>query len=279
MQIHPLSDLHLEVAPYRADEKLPLEVDAQIIVLAGDIANGAEGVRWAKQAFAGKIVVYVPGNHEYFLDKPMDAILEDIRNEAQNSNVVVLDRDEVIVQNVRFLGATLWSDFQVEGDAWQKRAMDHARTHVEDFSIIRQSATLFMTPELMAMLHERDKRWLAFKLQEPFAGETVVVTHYGCTTRSIAPQWTGNLLNGAFVSSLPHLLGRCALWIHGHTHHPFDYEEEGTRVLVNPRGTRGLDDSSARSLGPANKERIHPAQFDAALVVSLPPPPPQIDLR
>src|SRR5689334_5290402 len=63
MKIRVLSDLHLEcdepdVIPHAA---------ADLIVLAGDIHNHAQGLRWAAETFDGTVpVVYVPGNHEYY---------------------------------------------------------------------------------------------------------------------------------------------------------------------------------------------------------------------
>ena len=63
MKIRVLSDLHLECDQ---PELIP-HVDADLVVLAGDIHNHAEGLRWAAETFDGAVpVVYVPGNHEYY---------------------------------------------------------------------------------------------------------------------------------------------------------------------------------------------------------------------
>ena len=71
------------------------------------------------------------------------------------------------------------------------------------------------------------------------AGTTVVVTHHVPHPASIAPRFTDHPLNPAFVSNLEDLMGHARLWIHGHTHHAFDYTVRGTRVLSNPRGYAG----------------------------------------
>ncbi len=64
-----------------------------------------------------------------------------------------------------------------------------------------------------------------------------VVTHHAPSARSVAPRFASDLLTPAFASNLEHLMdGQCAvLWIRGHTHDPFDYEINGTRVICNPR--------------------------------------------
>jgi len=80
--------------------------------------------------------------------------------------------------------------------------------------------------------------WLAAALDEPFAGETVVVTHHAPSSRSVHPRFARDLLSPAFASRLEPLMGgnRAALWVHGHTHDAFDYEIDGTRIICNPRG-------------------------------------------
>jgi len=115
------------------------------------------------------------------------------------------------------------------------------------------------TPALLA--------FLARALAEPFDGPTVVVTHHGPHPGSIHPRFNGNVANPAFVSDLSSLMGRAALWIHGHTHASFDYEVAGTRVLANPRGYAGPHPVSGRVHGTPDSPE-NPA-FDPALTVEL----------
>lgn len=102
MRIHLLSDLHHEFSPFS-----PQVPDADVVILAGDIDVKTRGVAWAKQAFSGP-VLYVPGNHEYY-GGHLSYTLQKMRM-AQDDRVRVLDRDEVIIAGVRFLGATMWTD-------------------------------------------------------------------------------------------------------------------------------------------------------------------------
>src|SRR5581483_10369997 len=85
----------------------------------------------------------------------------------------------------------------------------------------------------------KHRAWLERKLYEPFGGRTVVITHFAPHPKSIAPAYTGHPANPGFVLDLSPLMGRAALWIHGHTHTAFDYEVKGTRVVCNPRGYPG----------------------------------------
>lgn len=268
MKIHILSDLHLDFAPFRPEDALPLAIDADVVVLAGDLCNGPQGARWAKKAFADKPVIYVAGNHEYY-GSVMSEVAQKIRMETAGSNVHFLDNEEFIVGNVRFLGATLWTDFDIEGEAWREAAMGYAKNNMSDFQVIQSKHKQALTPEQSRALHVKSLAWLKFKLAEPFNGETVVVTHHGCSKRSIHARWMGQMLNGAFTSNLDDTLGRCKLWVHGHTHDSFDYDVEGTRVIVNPRGYCRSNFNQTRALGAPLVEKCENAYFNPNLVVEI----------
>jgi predicted phosphodiesterase len=268
MKLHILSDLHLDFAPFRPLDPLPLAIDADVVILAGDLCNGPQGARWAKAAFADKPVIYVAGNHEFY-NSLMGGVIHQIREETAGSNVHFLDNEEIVIDGVRFLGATLWTDFEIEGEAWRDIAMDYAKRNMSDFSLIKMKGGKPMTPAQSRELHNKSLRWLNFKLSEPFDGETVVVTHHGCSKRSIHEKWKGQMLNGAFTSNLDDMLGRCKLWVHGHTHDNFDYDADGTRVIVNPRGYCRSNFHKTKPLGAPLVEKCENPAFNPFLVVEI----------
>jgi len=228
MRIHILSDLHLERAPFD-----PPATGADLVVLAGDIHNGAAGIEWARQVFRAP-VLFVAGNHEPF-NAEFFTVADRIRAAAKGSHVEVLDCAERIYEGVRFLGCTLWSDFELLGESGKATAIAFARARVPDFRIVGWRERIF-TPEDWIDLHYQHRRWLASRLADPHCGPTVVITHHGPHAASIVPQYADHPANPAFVSDLGALMGRAALWIHGHTHYAFDYTLAGTRVVCNPRG-------------------------------------------
>lgn len=234
MRLQVLSDLHLSVQALE-----PVATDAEIVVLAGDVARPEAAIAWAKR-FA-KPVVYVPGNHEFY-GSSLPQVVAQLQALAQGSQVHVLDNQAVVLQGVRFLGSTLWTDFQVAGPgAARDAAIAQSVQFNRDFSRIRmhadEAAPLF-TPLDSAVLFERNVQWLDAQLNTPFNGPTVVVTHHAPALPSVAEQFQGSPLNVNFVSDAAWLLygQRAALWIHGHMHHHCDYQVDGTRVLCNPRG-------------------------------------------
>lgn len=231
MRIRVLSDLHLEVAPFD-----PPAVAADVVVLAGDIDNGAAGVEWAKRHFAGP-VIFVAGNHEPF-DAEFHATAAALRAAAAGSNVSVLDCGEAVLDGVRFLGCTLWSDFSLYGPAGGEVAIESLRRVAPDFRVIAFGERRFTTDDWLA-LHHSHRAWLEAQLAAPFAGPTVVVTHFLPHPGSIAPRFATHPLNPAFASDLEPLVARATLWIHGHTHAASDYLASGARVVCNPRGYPG----------------------------------------
>ena len=233
MRLYVLSDLHLEQAPFT-----PESVDADVIVLAGDVWNGTRGVEWAREWAEGRPVLYVAGNHEFY-GHGLPELIEELRAAAAGSPIHVLENDEVVIDGVRFLGCTLWSDFDFDGADRREASMAVAARAVNDYKYITlapEGRTL--APPDTRDLHLSSRGWLEQRLAEPHDGATVVVTHHAPLIRGRPSRPLLRAVAGAFASDVTELMGadRAALWVFGHTHRSADVEVRGTRVLSNPRG-------------------------------------------
>jgi predicted phosphodiesterase len=233
VRLHVLSDLHLEHG-----SPAPGRVEADVVVLAGDIATGTGGVEWARAWAADRPLVYVSGNHELY-GQALPELLEELRRAAAGSSVHVLEHEQRMIGGVRFLGCTLWSDFDYDGPARRALSMRVCERVVNDYKLITfgpQGRAL--TARDTRNLHLASRRWLTARLADHHDGPTVVVTHHAplIGTRPQSPELRA--LAGAFASDLTELIDarQVALWIFGHTHQATDVVIAGARVLSNPYG-------------------------------------------
>ena len=230
MKILILSDLHLELSNF-----YPPTVDVDVVVLPGDIHKSNLGIYWARETWPDKQIVYVAGNHEFYGQDRVET-LKNLRFSAGEMNIHFLENDEVILDGVRFLGCTLWTDFNLFGADQHNECLSLAKERLCDFSMIQENGLKF-TPEDSKQLHYQSKEWLTRKLMdEHYDGKTVVVTHHCPSWESVAPKYQKDQLSACFASRLDELIGYSSIWMHGHTHESFDYKLNGTRIICNPRG-------------------------------------------
>lgn len=275
MKIQLASDLHLEMInfkpglsytaspskPFLSKRIIEPVPGADILVLAGDIANSAD----ACKLFADwpVPVIYIAGNHEFY-GHPIDPIYGKLREAASLNNIRFLENDSVIINGVRFLGATLWTNYRLELNRTQSHLMEHCSTHLNDHYRIRTGRHMFMPKDALAR-HEHSRSWLEAELAKPFEGKTVVVTHHASHRLSVHPRYIGNPLNAAFVSDLSDLMPFVDLWLHGHVHDSFDYQIGHCRVVANPSGYV----MNRRLAIDPNEYQLENLGFDRSLLVEV----------
>lgn len=248
MRVHVLSDLHLEFGGFE-----PSSVDADLIVLAGDIDVGVRGVRWAKQTFTDRPVIYVPGNHEYYR-QAIPRLVDKLRVEAEGSTVHVLERDAIELGGVTVLGCTLWTDLALHGDTFVGCAS--VAEVMTDYRLIRVSPQYRrLRPEDTVALHHRSLRWLQSELASR-SGTKLVVTHHAPSPVSLGSESMDGT-SAAYASQLEEFVQehRPSLWIHGHIHRMSDYQIGATRVVCNPRG---YSDEPCREFDPGMVVEVTP---------------------
>jgi predicted phosphohydrolase len=238
------SDLHLEFGPFPKPE-----VEADIVVLAGDIHT--KGRVWGDgnaEEFFGCATVAVLGNHDYYSTK-VDTAPAKARAAAAAKGITLLERDEVIIGNVRLLGCSLWSDFRLFAGDDIRRVKADATLCVgdrysggmNDFRYIRVEKDGYrkFRPLDAAMIHAASVAWLDGRLAVPHDGPTVVVTHHAPSIRCIPAKWLSDRRTAAYVSHLDWLIEKHqpTAWCYGHIHDPVPSFTIGETLMVsNPRG-------------------------------------------
>lgn len=231
MRLHILSDLHFEFG--RLD--IP-NTNADVVVLAGDVAVGPRGMDWIKYRFAGRPVVYVPGNHEFYRHN-LPRLTQSLKREAKGTYVYLLENNSIELDGFWFLGCTLWTNFSVGADP--VKAMCTAERSLNDFLLIRFGpADRVLRASDTLEVHQASVAWLQSELERHDPARTIVITHHAPSPHSEAPCYANGPLSASFVSDLSALVAQSGipLWIHGHTHFNVDYRLGATRVVSNQRG-------------------------------------------
>ncbi|WP_299018528.1 metallophosphoesterase [uncultured Tepidimonas sp.] len=287
MRLQLLSDLHLEVNPDFVPMPAP---GADVLVLAGDIGSyqrRSDGSVWAEPDWGLRAfsplpqygawptpVLYVPGNHEYDgLD--WDEAHAALRATCERLGIVWLEREATVIDGVRFVGTTLWADYDALAEVpllrrGRPRPIADAQAHrLRQRERAFRAANFYLTKmatqragclfDAAAMREEalRCQAWLRAALAAPFDGPTVVVTHFAPSLRSADPRYGLQPGTAGFCNALDELLAQADLWLHGHLHCRHDYRVGRCRVVAQP-------------LGYADKDEQ--AGFDPTKLIDVPPP-------
>lgn len=231
MRLHILSDLHLEFAPFQ-----PPDTGADVIILAGDVHPGKQGLAWILKTFPRTPVLYVLGNHEFY-GQTIPKLTRQLKEAAQGTQVHPLENDRIEIGGVIFLGATLWTDFALNGNRMQAELT--AASGMTDFRRVRlEPSYRRFRPSDARGLHAQSRAWLEAQTQAAPSRKVVVITHHAPSPRSLGGTASEDSLNPAYATNLePFIAGSgVRLWVHGHIHRRSDYSVASTRVVANPRG-------------------------------------------
>jgi DNA repair exonuclease SbcCD nuclease subunit len=253
VKVQLLSDLHLEVHPGYIPRPAP---GAQLLVLAGDIGSYQAGSLlpgddFGLERFSPKRgwpcpVLFVPGNHEYD-NLDFDEAHSRLRETCGRLGITWLERDVVVVNDVRFIGTTLWTDFDALASKEDLSAASPAPLlrkrekafRAANFYLRKARTTRYGEPLLAPEWREQAlvcHQWLREALATPFDGTTVVVTHFAPSLRSADPRYGVTPGTAGFCNSLDELFPQADWWLHGHLHCQQDYIAEGCRVVANTLG-------------------------------------------
>ena len=260
MRIQLFSDLHLERYP---DFQPAIAPDTDIVILAGDIGSYQDGSRLKSEDFglgrfsplrpgAGKAqVLFVPGNHE-FDGLDFDETQARLRTLCAQLGIVWLDREIVTIGHVRFIGTTLWADFDALAaghDLTRQLQLRNKAIRAANYYLSKNTTLRAGEPVLAEGWRELGldcQAWLAQALATPFDGVTVAVTHFAPSLLSADPRYGVTPGTAGFCNALDHLFPQVDVWMHGHLHCCNDYTVRGhhdttgqgwaCRVVANPLG-------------------------------------------
>lgn len=230
-----------------------------------------------------KDVIYVLGNHEHYhgnFATSADYIREIF---AEHANLHIMEKQSIMIDGFEFVCGTLWTDMNKEDPEtmlstkyvmndykvienslrkvhrkvplYKKDADGKYLKHqdgpmkgfmIEDGYKFKEEDSVFC-PEDSVQDHKEFLFFLCSRLEEG-THPVIVVGHHAPSTLSTHEWYYDDVLtNGAYSSDISELIldnPRIKLWTHGHTHHPFDYMIGSTRIVCNPRGYVGFEQSA-----------------------------------
>lgn len=261
MKLALVSDVHLEFADW-----YPCNPDqADVLLLAGDIMlasdlNGTYKSERFKEFLTNckreyKDVIYIMGNHEHY-NGDFATSHELLREACDINSIYFLDKEVAIINNVTFIGGTLWTDMNKE----DPKTMNQISYLMNDFRIIQNSnkTTSFkdtkgnfqqiyskFSPEDCVEDHKAFLKVIDDTITGNPTGTFVVVGHHAPSKKSTKPGYEKDLIvGGAYSSDLDEFIlshPQIKAWVHGHTHDKFDYMIGSTRIVSNARGYVGYE--------------------------------------
>lgn len=234
MNILLFSDLHLEFHPLDIDTS-----SADAVVFAGDIHVGGKALTWFRQQKINCPVVYILGNHEHY-GHTYQKLVRKLTKETEDSNIHILENNSIILDGIAFHGATLWTNFELFGDAPSAGAFSQMR--LNDYRYIRREPSYSKMRSIdIATIHKQSINWLAKSLEESKANTNVVISHHAPSPRSLPEKDRADILSAAYASDLEDFikLYKPDYWFHGHIHSRNDYIIDRCRIISNPRGHGG----------------------------------------
>lgn len=249
MKLRIISDLHIDI-----NKDYPLSYDDDVFtVICGDISGYAENtISWiARNIRHG---VFVAGNHVAYSGKYtiQQSYQELERCFPLEEPVSFLKNSCKIVDDVVFVGGTLWTNFRLgfdlkpdstekqldEAVAYARRNMDLARIGMNDYRRNRMTDG-FMSPENTLFWHYDTRKYISDICDRYPDKKIVVVTHHAPSAKSLDSRYVSDALNPCYASDMDRFIlqnKNIVLWCHGHIHQHKDYMIGTTRILCNPRG-------------------------------------------
>lgn len=258
-----LSDLHLDwdVSPKKTKSVLDLwyppvaPTDSNtVLVLAGDIWRAKKLFKFMGDSYCKELsrrfryVVFVLGNHDFWDGNihKLEKRYQDYIKDQDLKNVFLLENSQLIINDHKFLGATLWTDY----NGGCPEAMRYAEIHMNDFKYIRQgNAYINLKAHTILDVHRKSKDYLFTNAKKDHDNQKVVViTHHAPSARSYGKVGGNKEKPSGFFCYYSDLdedikQSQIDMWIHGHIHTVSNYRIGNTQVLCNPRGYSGLEET------------------------------------
>lgn len=268
MKFTLVSDVHVDLNPWKWECLDPFSYDTGVLVVAGDISNDVwEVSRWLKDArHRFEHVIWVPGNHDFYniglhqtrlydpvledkwpYPRDMQGMLDHYARWCGEHGVIFMHRSRITLNGVTFVGATGWHDYRA-GEPYATEDQIKVWYDCLNDTQIRWNKNA-IRPDHLAPFDAGVRDWEHIRDSVSSAtGPVVVITHH-LPHRRLSWQrphdriWT--MLHGSFVNTRMEFIQdpRIRYWIYGHTHQRNMLDINGMTYVCNAKGYRGENDN------------------------------------
>jgi len=201
------------------------------------------------------------GNHEHYHGDYVNTLTILRDRLSYLDNLHILDKETFIVDDITFIGGTLWTDMNNEDPI----TLLHMKGMMNDFRCVENGARVTywrdedrnsherkgrFTPEDAVEDHKKMMEYVRLMIEGKFDQKFVVVGHHAPSKLSTHPRYKDEqIMNGGYSTALDEFImdhPQIKLWTHGHTHEDFDYMIGSTRIVCNPRGYDAYEDRADR---------------------------------
>jgi len=276
MKIAICSDLHLEFGTISLENT----ENADVLILGGDICVAKDlmkkdnndildrfgrSEKWHQffQECSDRFrnVIYIMGNHEHYHGDYANTVTILRDRLSYLDNLHILDKQILTVNDITFIGGTLWTDMNNEDPI----TLLHMTGMMNDFRCIMNSnrvvnfkdhegkfatRTAKFSPDDTVVDHKEMLEYIRLMIEGKFDQKFVVVGHHAPSKQSTHPRYADEvIMNGGYSTALDEFImdhPQIKLWTHGHTHEDFDYMVGSTRIVCNPRGYDAYEDRADR---------------------------------
>lgn len=239
MKINIISDLHVDKGEY----SFPF-IKSDLLIIAGDISPVAkpEYIQLLQHIPKEQRTIIIMGNHEplYYAHNLAEQKIRE--NLLDFPHITFLENESIIIDGIKFLGTTLWSDFKSSGiEHYQankemiEKSWDFPNQYIWDEQNKTKVPVKGIFSESKTAIAQE---FIQSELSKKETEKVVVITHFPPSKKSAETAYIGSNRSAYWVNGYDHLFSfKPDFWIHGHIHETKDYVvDSGTRVVCNPRG-------------------------------------------
>lgn len=244
MKLRIISDIHADI---NRNENYKFNFNDDFMIICGDIS----GDRFTTEKWINENIksgIFVEGNHfgynsiTYDEQDTKQYSNKYLKNKFKDGLVRFLEDDFIIIDNIVFVGCTLYTDFNLYGNTISDSIL--SRKYINDYRYVKikdkeNNTIRYISPSDIIKYHKKSISFINKTCKKYQNKKIVAITHYAPSINCVSEEYKNSIINSSYASNLEWIMknnNNLVLWCHGHTHSDIDFVKYGTRVVCCPFG-------------------------------------------